>query len=78
MKKILYFLSLILGLLISGTVEAKKKKYPNGDYYEGKWKKGTPHGLGTMTYANGNIYIGEWIYGEYNGEGELSYKNNNI
>ena len=46
MKKILFLLPLILALLVSGTVEAKKKKYPNEDYYEGKWKKGNPNGIG--------------------------------
>ena len=39
MNKFLFLLPLILALLVSGTVDAKKKKYPNGDYYEGEWKK---------------------------------------
>lgn len=75
MKKILFLLPLILALLVSGTVEAKKKKYPNGDYYEGEWKKGTPNGSGKMIYANGNIYIGQWSLGEIEGQGSMTYKN---
>lgn len=51
MKKILFLLPLILALFVSGTVEAKKKKYPNGDYYEGEMKKGKPDGLGKMIYG---------------------------
>ena len=48
MKKLLFLLPLIFTLLVSGTVEAKKKKYPNGDYYEGEWKNGKPHGNWTQ------------------------------
>lgn len=72
MRKILFLLPLILALLVSGTVEAKKKKYPNGDYYEGEMKKGVPHGFGKMTYVNGNTYEGAWKDGKY-GFGKMTY-----
>lgn len=75
MKKILFLLPLILALLVSGTIEAKKKKYPNGDYYEGEWKKGAPNGKGVMTYANGNRYVGQWNFGVIEGQGIMAYKN---
>lgn len=78
MKKNFYLLPLILALLISGTIEAKKKKYPNGDYYEGKWKKGTPHGFGTMIYVNGNTYSGNWVYGIKEGLGTMTYDNDRL
>ena len=78
MKKILFLLPLILALLVSGTVEAKKKKYPNGDYYEGKWKKGNPNGIGIMKYFNGDLYEGEWKDGEKTGTGKMIYNNGNI
>lgn len=78
MKKILFLLPLILALLVSSTVEAKKKKYPNGDYYEGKWKKGNPNGIGIMKYANGNIYEGNWVEGQISGKGVMKYANGNI
>lgn len=76
MRKILFLLPLILALLVSGTVEAKKKKYPNGDYYEGEMKKGVPHGFGKMTYVNGNTYEGAWKDGKY-GFGKMTYANGN-
>lgn len=78
MKKLLFLLPLVLALLVSGTVEAKKKKYPNGDYYEGEWKKGQPDGFGKMIYANGNIYEGNWILGVFNGFGKMTYNNGDI
>ena len=75
MKQFFYLLPLICALLVVGPIEAKKKKYPNGDYYEGEWKKGAPHGIGTMKYANGDVYTGNWELGEKNGHGILKYKN---
>lgn len=78
MRHLLFYIPLLLSLVFSMQVEAKKKKYPNGDYYEGKWKKGSPHGLGTMYYANGDVYVGNWVYGKYSGEGEKTYKTGKI
>lgn len=69
MKKMLVLFLLILVAVMP--VEAKKKKYPNGDYYEGGWKKNSPHGEGTMIYANGDKYVGTWEYGKKNGQGVL-------
>lgn len=74
-KYILFLLPLFLGLLISNDIEAKKKKYPNGDRYEGEWKDGAPNGNGKMIYANGDIYIGSWLSGNKHGEGEMTYAN---
>lgn len=71
-----YLLFVLCFLFATGQfVEAKKFKYPNGDYYEGKWKKGMPNGQGTMVYANGHKYIGEWVDGHYCGIGELILQN---
>lgn len=78
MNKTLFLLSFIVALLTTGTVDAKKKKYPNGNYYEGKMKKGEPHGIGIMIYANGDIYKGEWNEGMCHGTGNMVYKNGNI
>lgn len=75
MRHLLFYVLLLIGLIFSMQVEAKKVKYPNGDYYEGKWKKGTPHGLGTMIYVNGNTYRGNWTYGVKDGHGILTFKN---
>jgi len=75
MKQYNYLLTLIISILIVAPIEAKKKKYPNGDYYEGEWKKGAPHGIGTMKYVNGDVYIGNWELGEKNGHGIQKYIN---
>lgn len=69
MKNFKYILALITILLCVSVVEAKKKKYPNGDIYVGEWKKGMPEGEGVMTYANGDIYDGSWSMGKRNGNG---------
>ncbi|MCS2618500.1 hypothetical protein NXW11_11185 [Bacteroides thetaiotaomicron] len=74
-KYILFLLPLFLGLLVSNDIEAKKKKYPNGDRYEGEWKDGVPNGNGKMTYASGGIYIGNWLSGNKHGEGKMTYAN---
>ena len=78
MKKCFYLLPLIYALLVAGPIEAKKKKYPNGDYYEGEWKKGAPYGQGTMKYANGIIYEGFWVEGEKSGQGTMKYADGSI
>lgn len=74
MSKLSYVLLMIVALFVVNSTEAKKKKYPNGDYYEGKWKKKSPHGFGTMTYANGDVYSGNWVYGSREGQGTMTYK----
>lgn len=76
MKKVFFILPLLFALLFSNSIEAKKKKYPNGDFYEGEWKKKSPHGFGTMIFANGNVYKGCWNYGKFSGEGIMMYNNN--
>lgn len=76
MKGIYILLSLLI--LASTSLEAKKKKYPNGDYYEGEWKKNQPNGLGKMIYANGETYEGEWLNGLFHGKGKMTYQNGNI
>ncbi len=57
-------------------IEAKEKKYKNGDTYSGEWKKGKPEGMGKMVFANGSIYQGLWHDGKIAGEG--SYKEASI
>lgn len=78
MKQFFYLLPLICALLVVGPIEAKKKKYPNGDYYEGEWKKGAPHGFGTMKYADGSVYEGSWELGKRNGQGTMKYTNGDV
>jgi len=44
------------------------------DYYEGQFKKGKPHGVGTFYWKNGNSFKGNWKKGEKNGEGTFTMK----
>ena len=39
--------------------------------YEGYWKTGVPHGLGTITYSDGREYKGRFANGNINGFGEM-------
>lgn len=73
MKKLLFLLPLMILLAVSITVEAKEVKYPNGDYYNGGWKKGQPNGIGKMIYVNGDTYEGNWKDGEQDGFGKMTY-----
>lgn len=34
--------------------------WPNGDKYEGEWKKGFRDGLGTLTWGSGYKDYGTW------------------
>lgn len=42
--------------------------------YEGNFKKGLPHGKGTLKYSYEEYYIGEWKNGLQDGKGALHYK----
>lgn len=70
------FIKPILVLILTfpltfGVLEAKEKKYKNGDFYSGEWKKGKPNGQGKMTFSDGNYYDGLWIDGKIGGEGVI-------
>jgi hypothetical protein len=39
------------------------------DVYDGRFKKGLPHGKGKYTWVNGNYYDGIWKDGKRNGKG---------
>jgi hypothetical protein len=49
-----------------------KKRFPNGDEYEGEWKEGKMHGKGVYRYMNGNRYEGEYSEGLFDGKGKTS------
>ena len=34
--------------------------WPNGDKYEGEWKRDKAHGVGKYTHSNGATYEGDW------------------
>lgn len=37
--------------------------------YEGEWKDGMEHGVGTLTEADGSTFYGFWAEGKMHGEG---------
>ena len=55
-----------------------KRKYANGDIYEGKWAYGKRHGEGKYTYENGDIYDGDWTSDMRYGKGKMTYKNGDV
>ena len=69
MRKVILFSLMILICFASAEAKPKTKKYKNGDYYEGEWKKGKPEGQGKMVFADGRIYEGKWINGKVAGDG---------
>ncbi len=73
-KKYLKYKMKYLSLQRGGLLSVLKKKYTNGDVYEGNLKDETPHGKGTMIYANRDIYEGNWEKGKPHGQGKMKYK----
>jgi len=43
--------------------------YGAGDAYEGGWKDGLEHGVGTFIAADGSTYYGAWKSGQLHGQG---------
>lgn len=47
--------------------------FPSGARYEGDFKKGKIHGLGTLHFANGHTYIGHWDNQKRHGRGRFRF-----
>ena len=45
-------------------------KYPDGSFYDGIWKLGKKHGLGTYIYPNGKKDIGLFKKDKFVGKGK--------
>lgn len=46
--------------------------YRNGDVYEGSWRHGYRHGLGTYTCkSSGSRFYGTWVLDRMQGPGQL-------
>lgn len=75
MKRLLSII-LLISICLAPTY-ARKIKYPNGDVYKGKCKKGVPYGMGTMKYHTGETYVGMWAEGLRSGEGTYTIPSKN-
>ena len=69
-------MSLAMGALPLGaqTTDVQTKQYDDGGFYEGTFKDGMQHGLGTYRLPNGYEYSGEWIMGDILGEGRALFQ----
>ena len=48
--------------------------YPDGGIYEGEFKDGVPHGIGTLKFPDGGSYTGQFKDGKINGQGTFMFK----
>uniref|UniRef100_A0A0D9X2F8 Phosphatidylinositol 4-phosphate 5-kinase n=1 Tax=Leersia perrieri TaxID=77586 RepID=A0A0D9X2F8_9ORYZ len=46
---------------------------PNGDFYTGQWRGGSPDGAGKYLWTDGCMYEGEWRSGKATGKGKFSW-----
>jgi hypothetical protein len=51
-----------------------RKQFPNGDFYEGHFRKGKMEGKGIFVNARGDVYEGNFKNGFKHGKGRLTYK----
>ena len=54
------------------------KQYDDGGMYEGTFKNGLQHGIGTYRLPNGYEYSGEWVDGEILGVGVAKFPNGSV
>ncbi len=52
-------------------------QWPTGRTYDGDWKNGKPHGMGTMELTSGERFSGMWEHGKRHGHGELTQAQGN-
>ena len=45
--------------------------------YDGEWKNGVFHGIGTFTFLDGRKYVGKWKNGKQHGQGTQTWSNGN-
>ena len=67
-----------LGLALSTPAFAQTdgvltRQYEDGGMYEGEFRDGLQHGVGTYRLPNGFEYTGDWVAGEISGQGVARY-----
>ncbi|MEE2986497.1 MAG: DnaJ domain-containing protein [Nitrospinota bacterium] len=60
------------------TVSFYKRKWPNGDRYEGQAFNNRMHGMGIFTSAVGDRYTGQFRFGVPDGNGKMVYANGDV
>ena len=54
------------------------KQYEDGGVYEGTFKDGRQHGIGTYTLPSGYEYTGAWLDGEVEGQGIAKFEDGSV
>ena len=74
------FAQVAVAQCVSGDCQSGIGKYilPSGAVYEGQFKNGEVHGIGTCNYSDGSIYHGEWAYRFPHGKGSKLYPDKEI
>ena len=49
-----------------------RRRWADGQRYEGAWRAGQKNGRGTHVWSNGDKYVGEWREGKMHGRGKLT------
>ena len=78
-----FFLSAFLVFSVPLDVSAQEdvvvtKQYDDGGMYEGTFKNGLQHGIGTYRLPNGYEYSGEWVDGQILGVGVAKFPNGSV
>ena len=56
----------------------QKKKYANGDVYEGEFLNDQRHGKGIFKDNNGDVYEGDFLNDKIQGKGVYTYKEGDV
>ena len=70
-------LAMLIGIVVTKLLRAKKKKRQAVFYSGGKDPEGRYHGKGRLQNANGNVYKGQFAHGKFHGEGEFQFSKAN-
>jgi len=54
------------------------KQFDDGSIYEGTFRDGLQHGIGTYRLPNGYEYVGDWVDGEIKGQGIATFPNGSV
>lgn len=73
----------LLGLNFKGNTSSGKNgigdfRYPNGNFFRGKYEKDLRIGQGLCIYSNGSCYIGEWKNDYFHGSGAFLNRDGHI